>query len=471
MGAKFNKTLSDVVLGRAGPQGSMLGSTYKDVDSELGRIASRYGKSQMASEQEYGDAVKQLQSLLNQQMRRTNPQVAQTLQGIDEGWANLVRVEGAAKAAHNAEGVFTPAQLNAAIRGADDSVRGRAVSRGTALMQDLGNAGQQVLGNKVPNSGTADRLWAGAGTLAAGALQPGIPAALIAGGAAYTRPVQSLLSAAVSARPAAAEPLAGAIARLTGGLSPMAAQTGVEAPRLGRSQEQPRGFANGGIIPDNDIAEQFEYQNRQLQEQNDAWNQEATAISRQAQYDSSAAAEQGAQMGAVSVAQATHTRRENEKLGLESMGEDTQALGYANGGLIGEEEESDAARNASFLSKVASTLKTNGGAFFNSATGQSDNFNNYNLSDVGLAPNAINTSTVSSLMRDSPGIDAGSTVRGLMAESAFGNGRMAKGFKNGGMIGAPEMSGAIRALAFGRSPGGDRPRSGQGKVPRIADMA
>ena len=57
----------------------------------------------MASESELGDAVQQLQSLLNQQMRRSNPDVADQLAKNDLGWANLVRVEGAAKAGKNAE--------------------------------------------------------------------------------------------------------------------------------------------------------------------------------------------------------------------------------------------------------------------------------------------------------------------------------------------------------------------------------
>lgn len=227
MGAKFSKTLNDVVLGRVGPQGSMLGSVYKDVDSELGQIAARYGKSPMASEAEFGDAVAQLQNLLKQQMMRTNPAVARQLQAADLGWANLVRVEGAAKAAHNAEGVFTPGQLNAAIRAADDSTRGRAVARGTALMQDLGNAGQTVLGNKVPNSGTADRAFANIGALASGAISPAIPASLIAGGATYTGPIQSLLRSAVSARPQMAQPAAEAVRKITPLLVPLSTGLGL----------------------------------------------------------------------------------------------------------------------------------------------------------------------------------------------------------------------------------------------------
>lgn len=77
----------DLLVFRLSPQGSMLGETYKKVDSELGAIASRWGKSSSASEADLRDAVGQLQNLLNQQMRRSNPHVADQLQAIDTGWA------------------------------------------------------------------------------------------------------------------------------------------------------------------------------------------------------------------------------------------------------------------------------------------------------------------------------------------------------------------------------------------------
>lgn len=226
MASKFNDTINNVLLRKVSKAGSMAADDYKAVDSELGGIASRYGASQVASEQELGDAVKQVQSLLNQQMVRSNPQVADALQAADTGWANLVRVEGAAGAAKNNGGVFTPAQLNSAVRGADDSVRKRAVGRGTALMQDLANAGQNVLGNKVPNSGTTDRAMM-AGILGGGyAINPAIPAGILGGASLYTPYLQKLLGAAVSARPDAAQTVSGVIGRGAPYLTPGAAQFG-----------------------------------------------------------------------------------------------------------------------------------------------------------------------------------------------------------------------------------------------------
>lgn len=227
MRAKFNAKLDEVVGSRMSGTGSMLGPTYKKVDSEIGQLASKFGKSSAASESELGDAFAQLQNLLKQQAMRSNPVAARAMEQSDAGWANLVRIEGAGKLGKNGEGVFTPGQLNTAIQQADDSVRGRAVSRGTALMQDLGNAGQQVLGNKVPNSFTTDRALVAGGGLGAYFIDPLIPAGLLTGAAMYTKPMQTLLSGAVASRPQSAQAVAKALRKASPGLIPLGSQIGL----------------------------------------------------------------------------------------------------------------------------------------------------------------------------------------------------------------------------------------------------
>jgi len=220
MRAKFNDTLEEVLKGRTSKVGGMTAETMKRVDSELGNVAARYGRSSVASEQELGDAVKQLQALLREQVARNSPEAAKALKDANAGWANLVRIEGAAKAAKNNDGIFTPAQLNTAIQTADQSVRKRAVGRGTALMQDLGTAGQNVLGNKVPNSGTFDRAALGVGGLGLGLLDPTIPLTLGGGAAAYSPWGQSLLRGLVSSRPQGADAIAGLFNRSAPMLGP-----------------------------------------------------------------------------------------------------------------------------------------------------------------------------------------------------------------------------------------------------------
>jgi len=216
MRRKFEDKLRDVVGGRTSQANAMLPDTFKSVDSEIGGLAAKYGRSTVASEQELGDAFRQLQALLRDQASRTNPAYADALNAANAGYANLVRVEGAAKAAKNNSGVFTPAQLNGAVQSADNSVRKRAVSHGTALMQDLADAGQSVIGNKVPNSFTTDRAMMAGGALGSYLLNPAIPAALLGGAALYSPPAQALLRGLVASRPDAAE----AVARLLNQASP-----------------------------------------------------------------------------------------------------------------------------------------------------------------------------------------------------------------------------------------------------------
>lgn len=201
MNKKFNNVLDNIVLGRMSPNGSMLPEVFKKVDSEVGDIAARYSKSGSASESELGDALKQLKANLFDEVKASNPQVAARLDAADKGWANLVRLEKAGNSAINNEGVFTPAQLNSAVKNSDGRVRHRGAARGEALGQDLSSAGQSVLGNNYPDSGTAGRMMMGAGALATGAINPAIPAALVGGAAAYTPQVQNFLRVLTANRP------------------------------------------------------------------------------------------------------------------------------------------------------------------------------------------------------------------------------------------------------------------------------
>lgn len=222
----FNNIL-DAIKTDVNPNGSVVADGFKRIDSKLGKEAASFSGSSDAYQQKLGDAVKQLQSIFTDNAKRANPQAAQILADADQGFANLVRVEGASVGAKGTGGVFSPGQLLTAVRGADRSVRDNATARGQALMQDLASAGQSVLGNKVPNSGTADRLILGGGALlGGGAVNLGIPAALLGGAATYSPQVQSLLRMLASSRPQAAQPIADSLKKVAPYLLPASSQAG-----------------------------------------------------------------------------------------------------------------------------------------------------------------------------------------------------------------------------------------------------
>lgn len=225
-GEQFAKLFQNRVLNKFTPEGTMTGETMKHVESDLGRLASTYRGAADPDKRMMGEAFTEVQSHLRELVMRSNPNEAPVLQKINEGWANFVRAQTAAARIGAQEGVFSPAQLRSAVRATDKSVRKGAFARGDALMQDLAGAGQKVMGQKVPDSGTPYRAMAAA--LAAGGvggmtLGAG-PAALGLGMAGlYTKPGQRLAASLLTSRPEFAGSLAELIKKPAPYLGPFGA--------------------------------------------------------------------------------------------------------------------------------------------------------------------------------------------------------------------------------------------------------
>lgn len=158
--AQFKKLLTNEVLNKFSPNGTMTGETFKEVESTLGRVATDYSNSAIVDERYYGNAVRQAQDEMRQLLTRSNPDAAASLQANNTAYAMLKRVEGASVSSVKSEGVFTPSQLLMAIRAQDPSLGKGSFARGNALMQIYGEAGENILGSKVPDSGTALRFMA-----------------------------------------------------------------------------------------------------------------------------------------------------------------------------------------------------------------------------------------------------------------------------------------------------------------------
>lgn len=139
--------------------GSTDGELINGIDSMFSKIVRGYAKDQSFDKRQLGEAVQELQVAFRDLLQRQNPAYAADLAKAREGYANYVRVAKAAAATGTAthEGIFTPAQLNAAVRAEDNTTRKLGYSRGKALLQDLSDAGQGVLPSKYPDSGTAKR--------------------------------------------------------------------------------------------------------------------------------------------------------------------------------------------------------------------------------------------------------------------------------------------------------------------------
>jgi hypothetical protein len=157
---------------------------------------------------------------------RSSPKEAQELQKINQGYANFKRVQRAAGGVGAEEGVFTAPQLQSAVRASDKTKDKRAFSEGTALMQDLSEAGKTALANKIPNSGTADRAF-----VLGSILNPFLAAGAAAPSILYAKPVQNTLVKLLANRPEGAAAVANAAKQLSARSAPALAQILAAQPR------------------------------------------------------------------------------------------------------------------------------------------------------------------------------------------------------------------------------------------------
>ena len=204
---RFDMELNQAIGSKLSPQtGMMDGIAFKQAESQLGSLARKFQSSTDAFQKDLGDAFAQAQAELRNSLKGSNPQIQTELNNINKGWANFTRLQTAGAKANTAE-MFTPSQLAQAVRQGDTSVRKGAVARGNALMQDLSDAGVNILPSKTPDSGTAGRL-AAMGLIGGGAYgaQQGYitPEMLAIGGAAalpYLPGARKVMTTALTRRP------------------------------------------------------------------------------------------------------------------------------------------------------------------------------------------------------------------------------------------------------------------------------
>lgn len=224
--AKFAAAVSDLKQS-LDKNGVMTSDAYKALESSLGLDARKLGQSTNIYEGKLAPAVKQLQGELKDMLQRQAGPLADELKAANAGWANFKRVQNAAAKVGAEDGNFTPAQFANAVRAMDKSKDKGAFARGSALGQDLGDAGKSVLGSKVPNSGTPERMFLGGGALASGTIAPAIPLSLAGGAALYAKPVQNAMVSAATARPQSADAVAEFMRRNARLLSGAAAPLGL----------------------------------------------------------------------------------------------------------------------------------------------------------------------------------------------------------------------------------------------------
>jgi hypothetical protein len=169
------KELGDRVV-----DGRLTGTAFKEAQSALRKEAYKYMTSPDAYQRSLGEALSDAAEELTTTLGKFNPDKAGTLANIDAAYSRFKPMQMAASAKGMA-GEVTPAKLLEKVY--SQSRRSPSVlARGGARMQDLAETGANVIGTKVPDSGTAGRLALAAGTLGGGAAIDPVTTSIIAGG-------------------------------------------------------------------------------------------------------------------------------------------------------------------------------------------------------------------------------------------------------------------------------------------------
>lgn len=182
-------------------KGAISGDDFKKLDSDLGKKLVNYaGKG--GADADLADAIGSLQRLIRSELRPIDPTDTVSKKALDAAnsvWADKSRIQRAASYLSADDGVFTPSQLNQAVKA--ESTGNSQFATGNARMQGISRDALNTIGRTgtvTPNQiGQTVELGSGGAALAAlsqGAL-PLTSALALAPLPFYTRPAQNVFNA------------------------------------------------------------------------------------------------------------------------------------------------------------------------------------------------------------------------------------------------------------------------------------
>jgi len=224
---EFNRFIIDPLA----VKGSLTGKEFRDAEKALGNVAYQYMRDPKTYD--VGVALRELQGKIREELATQNPKFADELTGIHQAFRRHLPFERAAGYV-GAEGrVFSPAQLESAVK-AETKGKG-AFASGQGLLYPESQAALEIMGKSMPSSGTAERLLTagqagrmlglGGGEAAAAYAAPQLLVTVPAAAAIYNNPVMGALTTMATKRPEmmrrAEPPLTNLMSRAGGITSPL----------------------------------------------------------------------------------------------------------------------------------------------------------------------------------------------------------------------------------------------------------
>lgn len=141
-----------------GPQ--LSGEAMQTISQELRKLKAGYKTKEPALANRIGKAIDATEDAIFGLFRRQTPEVMPAYNAAKQAYRRVSILADAVNAADNqTDNVFTPAQLNRADKANAKKYEGSlSAAAGPRQFRDFAKAAQEVLPNKVPDSGTAGRI-------------------------------------------------------------------------------------------------------------------------------------------------------------------------------------------------------------------------------------------------------------------------------------------------------------------------
>jgi hypothetical protein len=149
--------VSNVYEAMVPPSRVITGKVFKKIEGDLLANVRKYAGANTADERGISESLDEYVQLMRKSLGVQNPSTAAELAKINQAYSRFVVVQLATQHRASTNGIFTPGDFIASIRGNDPSIRNIDFSRGLIDMMDLAVAANKVMTPHLGTSGTAER--------------------------------------------------------------------------------------------------------------------------------------------------------------------------------------------------------------------------------------------------------------------------------------------------------------------------
>ena len=160
MSSKQNlfKSINSLIDGSLDPNGTMSGQSFKALERDLRNLAISYKKS-TGGDIFLARLVDEARKNAGNVLKSFNPE--SNLANINKTQVGMSAIQKAVNKASGTEGIFSTSQFLNALKQNDSSIGKKITARGEGFLRETGELAQNVMGNYMPDSGTASRLITG----------------------------------------------------------------------------------------------------------------------------------------------------------------------------------------------------------------------------------------------------------------------------------------------------------------------